>query len=124
MDYTNALIYLIAGLSTITLIDTVGSIASRKLNFKYIYLIPLSLAAYIVIGYLVSKEYGLPAGLLVNGLMGFYDGTIGAKLSVILKANMGLNPEKANQLSKGRAAGFMILVGFVFALIGFLLSRA
>ena len=124
MNYTNALIYLIAGLGTITLIDAVGSVASRKLNFKYVYLIIFSLAAYIVIGYLVSKEYGLSAGLLVNGLIGLYDGTIGAKLSIILKAKTDLNAEQTRQLSKGKAAPFMILVGFVFALIGFLLSKA
>jgi len=124
MNYTNALIYLIAGLGAITLIDVLGSIASRKLNFKYIYLIILSSAAYIVIGYLVSKEYGLPMGLVVNGLIGFYDGTIGAKLSIILKAKTYLNEEKTKQLSKGKAAPFMILVGFFFALIGFLISKA
>ena len=123
MSYLNALIYLVAGLLIVSLIDTAGSIASRKLNFKYGYLTILSGAVYIYIGYLASKEYSITTALLINGLIGLYDGTIGLKFSIILKAKEGLSSEKVNEVGKAKIAFMMINIAFVFALAGFLISR-
>jgi hypothetical protein len=79
---------------------------------------------YVCIGYLTSKEYELSTGLLVNALIGFYDGTIGFKLSIILKANTGLNKEKSLEHLNGKTAFFMITIAIVFALIGYAISKA
>ena len=122
MNFTNGFVYLISGLVIITVVDTLGSIASRRLNFKYIYLIPLSLVIYIGLGYWVCRDYGLYTGCLVNGLLGLFDGTVGAWLSIALKANTGLSEEKKTQLSKGKAAGFMMIFAVIMALLGYLIS--
>src|SRR5260221_13545389 len=123
MNYTNALIYLLLGLSLITFTDTLGAISSRKLNFKYTYLSILSFAVYTFIGYLISKQYGIPIALLVNGLLGLYDSTIGFKLSIILKANTGLNPQKSMELVNGKTALIMIIISFEFAIFDYGFSR-
>ena len=123
MNYTNAVIYLLVGLAIITVIDTLGAIASRKLKFKYSYLIILSTAIYIYISYLTSAEYGLFPALLVNGLIGFYDGTIGFKLSILLNANTGLDKQKSMEHLNERTALFMIIMASIFAIIGFVISK-
>jgi hypothetical protein len=123
MTYTNALAYLTVGLVVITLIDTLGAIASRKLNFNYAYLTIPSFVVYTGIGYLTSEQYGLSMAMLVNGLLGLYDGTIGFRLSIINKANTGLDTEKSKEDLDGKTALVMIFLSFVFALVGFGISK-
>jgi len=87
--YLYITIYFLTGLICITLIDTVGAVASRKLNFKYTYLSIVSFIVYIGIGYLISKQYGLTIALIVNAILGLYDSTVGMSLSIRAKANTG-----------------------------------
>lgn len=80
--------YFITGLICITLVDTLGAVASRKLNFKYTYLGILSFAIYIGTGYLLAgKHFELIIILAISAILGLYDSTIGLKLSIRLKAN-------------------------------------
>ncbi|RQO69109.1 hypothetical protein DBR40_19240 [Pedobacter sp. KBW01] len=79
--------YFLTGLFCITLIDTLGAVASRKFNFKYTYLSVLSFSVYIGIGYLLSSHFELIIILATNAFLGLYDSTIGLKLSTRLKAN-------------------------------------
>jgi hypothetical protein len=122
MYFVTAFICLFSGLIGVTIIDTVGAVSSRKFNFKYEYLILLSAALYIYISFVASLEYNYLMAFLINGLIGFYDGTIGLKLSVYYKANGGLSPEKIHEIGKAKLAVMMINISFFFALIGFLVS--
>ena len=122
MYFLTAFICLIAGLTGVTIIDTVGAVSSRKLNFKYGNLIVLSAALYIYISFIASLEYNYLMAFLINGLIGFYDGTIGLKLSAFCKANGGLTIEKIQEVGKAKIALMMINIAFFFALIGFLLT--
>lgn len=87
-NYSVLINSLFIGLIFITLIDTLGAVASRKFNFKYTYLGMLSFAIYIVIGYLLSSwHFELLTVLAICSLLGLYDSTIGLKLSIRFKAN-------------------------------------
>ena len=118
MEYLPAFIYFITGLAGVTIIDTVGAYASRKFNFNYGYLIIVSAGLYIVIGYLCANRYNLSMAFLINGLLGLYDGTIGLKLSILLKANKGLSAEKSQEIGVEKIGLMMVFMGFFFALVG------
>lgn len=118
MTYVHAIIYFIIGLAGITVIDTIGAFASRKLNFNYGYFIILSAALYISIGYLCTREYNFGMAVLINGLLGLYDGSIGLKLSILLKANGGLSAEKSREIGMEKITLMMVFMGFFFALVG------
>jgi hypothetical protein len=119
MNYTDFILYFCIGLVCITLIDTVGAIASRKLNFKYVYLSILSFLVYIFIGYIISKQYNLTTAIYINGILGFYDGTIGFWLSIKLKANNGLRIEQSQNVLGLQTGIIMTVVAIIFAFIGY-----
>ena len=100
MAYTNLIKYLIIGIFSITLVDTLGAVASRKMNFKYIYLSFISIAIFILVAFFVSKEYILTNVLLTNAILGLYDCTIGLWLSIVLRANNGLTAEQIKDYPK------------------------
>jgi len=117
--YFNLLIYFLIGLSSISVIDTAGAIASRKFKFKYSYLSILSCTVYVGIGYLVSEEYGLLTAIIINFILAFYDSTIGLKFSQIFKANI---EEKMEPQSNLKMIIIMSFTGIFFALIGYFIS--
>ena len=122
MNYTPAILTFIISLILITLISTLGAIASRKLKFNYMWLGLLSLALYVFNGYYLSREYSLSMALLVNGLLGFYDGTVSMRLCLIFKARTGLEEEDMKSMISGKTGLTMTTMAFVFTLIGYWLS--
>ncbi|MBS1508047.1 MAG: hypothetical protein JSS79_15510 [Bacteroidetes bacterium] len=79
---------LVSGLLAVTAIDMLGSIASRKLNFNYANLTPLSILVYFSLGYRGHFLSSLPWILIVTWLTGVYDATVGWRLSIILRATL------------------------------------
>jgi len=117
--YLPLTIYFLTGLIFITLIDTIGAFASRKLNFKYVYLSVVSFIVYVGIGYLISKQYGVTLALITNAILGFYDSTVGMRLSIIVKAN-------SNDVT-GIEGNPKMIIGIIttaisFGLVGYFLS--
>ena len=87
-------IVLLIGLGLVTVIDVVGSVVSRLLNFSYGYFTVLSFIAYIGTGYLIAaKTNGALLTMIVVMLVGLYDATIGWIISQKLKANYGYSKE-------------------------------
>ena len=123
MAYTNLIKYLIIGIFSITLVDTLGAVASIKMNFKYIYLSFISIAIYILVAFFVSKEYILTNVLLTNAILGLYDCTIGLWLSIVLRANNGLTAEQIKELFTLKSSIAFIVISVFFGLIGFELSK-
>jgi hypothetical protein len=122
LDLTDLLLLSSFGLVTVTLIDVLGSISSRRLNYRYVYLTPVSFMAYSLIGYLGYQITPLMWTLLIVCMVGIYDGTIGWKLSIILKANFGDKEEHIKNLSIfSRVTGMLILSG-VFGLLGYFVA--
>lgn len=119
MSWSHFLLYLLFGTIGVTLIDTVGAILSRRLQFKYRYFSILSFIVYITVGLLVSKQFNLIAAISIGGLLGLYDGTIGFWLSIKLKANNDLNMEQADKLLGVKTTISMTATGIVLSLIGY-----
>ncbi|GAA0555003.1 hypothetical protein [Chitinophaga japonensis] len=122
MNYSASLFYLAIGLIIIILIDTVGAITSRRFSFDYRYLGILSLALYAVIGYFASREAGVVPAIVINGLLGCFDGTAGFWLSIRLKANNGLNAKESTKLLGVKTAMSMTAIAIAFGLAGYGLS--
>lgn len=122
MNYITALVCFLFSLVVITLIATLGAIASRKLRFNYAWLGLLSLALYVFNGYYLTQTYSLSMALLVNGLLGFYDGTVSMRLCLYFKARTGLEEEDLKSMISGKTGLTMTTMAFMFTLIGYWLS--
>lgn len=116
------LIITLIGLIAITLIDSVGAIASRKYDFNYGYLTVLSLLVYATIGGLVSTMHNLSLALAINLLLGFYDATVGWWIAMRLKANTGLPEEELSKMTPAYTLQIMLVMSVLFTLIGHWLS--
>jgi len=101
------------GFLLIFVVDLIGSLTSLKFNFPYSYFLPLSILIYIIIPVLNTRQSGLKMGVLSGMLLGFFDSTIGWKLSNYLGANTSLSQE---HLTTGIWI-FVIIVNTIFATI-------
>ena len=122
-NYTFLLPVILLGLLGITIIDTVGAVASSKIHYRYMWLSVLSFAEYIYIGYTVSSQGGLLLAIIVNFLLGFYDATVGNQLAIALKANYMLKEEEKKYLSNHYSILSMMLFAPLMAFIGYLIAR-
>ena len=116
-------LYTLLGILLVTITDALGSVASRKLYFNYGYLTPLSLGIYMLVGYLVSKEYGLTYAIISACIVCVFDATAGWQLSVALKANTGLDDEQLEKISLGYRIFGMIGIAAVFGFLGHFVAQ-
>lgn len=75
------------GFIAIVLLDVVGSIASKQLNFEYSYLTIVSLLIYLIIAYKIAETADLRVTTLLSGTLGLFDGAIEFIISQLLEAN-------------------------------------
>jgi len=115
------ILYLISSITVITVLDIVGSISSRRLDFKYRSLIIPSLLLYILIGFISARQFGFHGAVYVNALTGFYDGTIGFWLSIKLRAN-GTENDRVRNFLGIKSGLYMVGVGVLCGLVGYYLS--
>ena len=80
---------ILIGFLAITLLDCLGSLASRQMSFNYSYLLPFSFIIYIIIPFFITRLTDRKTAIVSAGLLGLFDATIGWKISIILKANTG-----------------------------------
>ena len=116
-----ALPFVIGGILSVTILDIGGSILSRRFQFNYGFLAPLSLALYTVIGYYVSGLAGLQISLLASMIVGFYDATAGWKYAQIFKANTGIDEEDSKKITPSMNLTVMLFISIGFAYAGYLL---
>jgi cell shape-determining protein MreD len=81
--------YLLIACIAILLVDVIGSVASRQLDFNYTKIWPTSLAVYAVLGFMLAKNETLLTTAWLTALLGVFDATIGWKVSILLDANTG-----------------------------------
>jgi|SRR6218665_561941 len=122
MIYSYAIACLVTGILAVTIIDTLGAIASRKMRFNYEALSILSIAVFLFVGYFLAGYYNLLTIVIVCGLIGFYDGTIGFRLSQKFKANTALSKEQLTSLRNPATALFMIIIACISGWLGHLLA--
>ncbi|WP_298538045.1 hypothetical protein [uncultured Algibacter sp.] len=115
---------LLLGFFAVILVDSIGSVASKVLNFDYGNLTPLSMIIYTAIGFFSAKHGGLKSSLIFSGLVGFFDSTIGWKISLLLNANTGeVQNLEITPLIWLITSLFMILYSAFFGLIGYGITR-
>ena len=118
LDLSKLLLLFGFGLLGVTMIDVLGSISSRKMNYKYVYLTPVSFLVYGIVGYSGYYFATIAWTLLIVCTIGIYDGTIGWKLSIILRANFGDKEEYAKSLSLPSRISGMIIMSSFFGFLG------
>ncbi|MGZ8524516.1 MAG: hypothetical protein ACXWV1_08800 [Chitinophagaceae bacterium] len=117
-------IILLAGVGFVTVVDAVGSIISRLLNFNYGYFTVLSFIVYITTAYLVTvKTNSALLTAIVVMHVGLYDAIVGWTISQKLKANYGDSKELAEKLT----VAHRIFAGNLFSIrcgiLGYYLAR-
>lgn len=107
-------IFFIVGIAllSVTAIDALGSIASRKFRFNYGYFAILSFITYFFTGYYLSFVTSLSSVLILCGMVGIFDGTIGFKIAKRLKPYAG--NVSYNEI---KDAHYFALIGFFLAII-------
>lgn len=118
-EFFKALPLVGGGILGVTLIDTVGAVASRRLQFNYGYLTLLSLAVYFLIGYYGAGIAANKTVLLASLIVGSYDATIGFKLSKLCKPNLGSFEEDMKKVTYAHALLMMAIIGPLFSGIGY-----
>jgi hypothetical protein len=119
MNYLHLFLYFIIGITAITIIATLGSATSRKYQFNYSVFIILSILIYVSLGYFISKDFEFKRAVLVNGLLGLYDSTVGFWLSIQFKANTGASDKEIAALKgKPTIAIIMVILSVFFAAVG------
>lgn len=77
------------GAIAVTVLDGLGAIASRKLDFSYGRLALISFFIYGVIGFVGAGMIDTMAGITLAGLVALYDAVVGFRICMALEANWG-----------------------------------
>lgn len=112
---------LIISLIAVVLLDTFGSILSRRFEFSYGRLAIISFLIYTVAGFVGARVGGQQSGIIVAACTGFFDATIGLKISIALRANVKNSLIIASEPSKWIIA--CVFVTTAAAILGFVGSE-
>lgn len=118
------IVILTTGLAAVTLIDTAGAVLSRVLQFRYTYLSALSFLVYIGIGFWGTKFLNPNSAITTAIVVGVYDATVGFRMSIRLKANIGITQEEVKKVSGIYSIVVMVILAVFFSTIGYALSGA
>jgi hypothetical protein len=121
-DFNILICYLISGLLVIVLLAILGAILSRKLNFKYSYLSLITAILYILVAYFICRIADLKTALIINGLLGLFDSTIGFLLSIKFQSNSGYTKEQSIKMIGLKTSIAMIIIALAFSLVGYGIS--
>ena len=113
----------LAGILAVTLLDSLGAIASRQLSFNYSLLSVVSFIVYIGFAFLLTRQADKKTTIILTGLLGLFDATIGWKLSELLGANTGENNIEITTTILITTAIFMTLFASLLGLLGWWLSK-
>jgi hypothetical protein len=115
-------LYILGAIGSVTIIDTVGAVASRKLNFNYGWLTILPLLVYTLAGYFISAYVNFSLVLLSSLIIGIYDATVGWKLALIFKANMVISDKDKGATSVNFRIVAVTIISFGCSSMGFFLQ--
>ncbi|MBD1434952.1 hypothetical protein H8B06_19180 [Sphingobacterium sp. DN00404] len=101
-------------LLSVTAIDALGAIASRKFRFNYGYFAILSFITYFFTGYYLSFVTSPNSVLLLCGMVGIFDGTIGFKIAKKLKPYAG----KVNYDEIKHDYSIVLIIFFLAIIVG------
>lgn len=107
----------------VTLLDSLGAIASRQLSFNYSLLSIVSFVVYVGFAFFLARQSDKKTTIILTGLLGLFDATIGWKLSELLGANTGENKIEITTTILITTAIFMTLFASLLGLLGWWLSK-
>lgn len=119
----NKLSILLIGILAITLLDSLGAIASKHLNFNYSLLSVVSFIIYVGFAFFLARQTDKRTTIILTGLLGLFDATIGWKLSELLGANTGENKVEITTTILITTAVFMTAFASLLGLLGWWLSK-
>jgi len=111
------------GILAVTLLDSLGAIASKQLNFNYSFLSVISFVVYVGFAFLLARQSDKKTTIILTGLLGLFDATVGWKLSKILGANTRENNIEITTTIIIITAIFMTLFASLLGLVGWWLSK-
>lgn len=103
---------------TLTLLESITAIASRKFNFNYSYSSPISFLAYGLVGYLIAKRTNRKTGIVYAAFVGLFDATVGWWVSTSLNANTGKIKVEITPGIWALTAIFVMVTAAIFGLVG------
>jgi len=110
------------GIIGVLLIDIIGSVFSRRLQFNYVYFAIFTVINYFLTAYYMSFRTDFNLVLLFSGLLVLFDATIGTFLSKRLKAYAPSTSE-SRPVSNMSVVIVSIFVGLFFGCIGYFAAR-
>ncbi|MCU0393889.1 MAG: hypothetical protein MUE81_22490 [Thermoflexibacter sp.] len=113
----------LVGISAVTLLDSLGAIASRQLNFNYSLLSFVSFIFYVGFAFFLTRQADKKTTIVLTGLLGLFDATIGWKLSELLGANTAENKIEITTTILITTAIFMTIFASLLGLLGWWLSK-
>lgn len=120
---TEILIVMFVGILLVTLVDSVGSVTSRRFNFNYGWFTILSILIYTLIPYYLAKKTTFETVFIANCLIGIYDATIGQKISIILKANIGTPKDGDPKITLTIRLIIMLFLSLILTYVGYSLGN-
>lgn len=113
--------YIIVGIFSITLLNTAGAAASRRFNFNYGLLSPVSFAIYTIVGYFISKSNPIDIAICCNILVAMFDATAGWYLAAKLNVNIGGAEEQLIEMTEEKRMIAATLIASVFGVIAYMM---
>lgn len=113
----------LVGILAVTILDTFGAIASRQLNFNYSLLSVVSFFVYVGFAFFLARQADKKTTIILTGLLGLFDATIGWKLSEMLGANTGESNIEITTTIMITTAIFMTIFASLLGLFGWWLSK-
>lgn len=109
---------LLTGIAIIGILDILGSIASRQMNFNYANLAPFSLGVYCGLGFLFCRKTNMKTTVFLIAVLGLFDATIGWEICMLLGAKTGMPEGGLGILAWALMAVFMMAYGAFCGFIG------
>lgn len=113
------LIVIVTGIMAVSIIDVVGSIASRRLNFDYGWFAILSIIVYTYIGYYLAKKTSFEITLITALIVGIYDGIVGHKISQKLKANVRMTDDEKEVFTPALRLTTILVLVFICTYVSY-----
>ncbi len=113
------LIVIATGILAITIIDVVGSVISRHLNFDYGWFAILSIIVYSYIGYYLAIKASFEITLIVALIVGIYDAIVGHKISQKLNATVRMTDEEKEVFTPALRLTTMLVLVFICTYVSY-----
>lgn len=121
VDFSGAIKYFIVGFFLITTLSILGSIASRRLNFKYVFLIAPAILIYLFLGFMISKWFKPDFTFVLCAILGLFGNAVSSIAAISFKANMNLSEIKA--LKSYKTAFAMAFIGGCLGIVGYYIRQ-